>query len=127
MLILASGSAARSGLLEKAGIPHSVMVSGVDEDGFGNLDASNLVKTLAFAKANAVALKLFSEEVQSSPQTKINSILGCDSVFVFEDEIYGKPKDSYEAIDRWGRMSSKSGILITGHVLLFKPLSLKCL
>ena len=49
-------------------------------------------------------------------------MLGCDSLFEFEGELFGKPKDSNEAFMRWKKMSTKSGLLHTGHVLLSKPI-----
>ena len=43
------------------------------------------------------------------------------SVFVFEGEVFGKPQNKQQAIERWLRMSSNSGFLITGHAMLFEP------
>ena len=123
MLILASASTARRRLLEQAGISHRVMVSGVDEECFENKSAAKLVESLALSKANAVSLKL--EKRSTSLWEESSSILGCDSVFVFNDQIFGKPKDFQQAIQRWEKMSSKSGFLITGHALLFRSSSSK--
>ena len=119
MLMLASASVARHQLLEKAGIPHLVMPSGLEEEGFHRSDALKMAANLALAKANAVANKLVCEDLDCNAYNKINSVLGCDSLFVFQDEIWGKPRDSEEAFERWARISSKSGFLITGHALLF--------
>ena len=54
MLLLASASPARRRLLEQAGIPHRVRVSGVDEGTIRVADPSQLVLRLAQAKALAV-------------------------------------------------------------------------
>ncbi|WP_320668123.1 nucleoside triphosphate pyrophosphatase [Prochlorococcus sp. MIT 1307] len=124
--MLASASKARHGLLEKAAIPHCLMASGIDEERFQGSDALKMVEMLAIAKANAVASKLASKAQQIFPYKKITSILGCDSVFLFENEIYGKPRDANEAIERWERMSSNSGFLITGHALLFGSSAFNC-
>ena len=121
VLILASASSARHSLLEQAGISHRSIVSGVDEEEFEYSSASNLVKSLSLSKAKSVQLKLCKEELNCFSQ-EINSIIGCDSVFVFEGEIFGKPRDERQAIDRWKRMSSKSGVLMTGHAFLYRPL-----
>ena len=122
--MLASASKARSELLAKVGIPHDVMISGVDEKVFEYSDASELVASLSLAKAKAVSEKISATEFKTASDKQINLVLGCDSVFVFQDEILGKPRDKKEAIQRWERMSSNFGFLITGHSLLFRSLSL---
>lgn len=58
MLLLASASPARRRLLEQAGIPHRVQVSGVDEEAIRDPDPLRLVQRLAQAKAEAVAWAL---------------------------------------------------------------------
>ncbi len=123
--MLASASRARHSLLEQVGIDHYVMASGVNEEDFECSDALKLVDSLALAKAKAVASKLFLEPEEFFSHKKIQSVLGCDSVFVFQNEIFGKPRDFNEVIERWIRMSSNSGVLITGHALLFNPSSLE--
>jgi septum formation protein len=45
-------------------------------------------------------------------------VLGCDSLLVFEGEVFGKPADAAEAQARWRRMAGGWGELITGHCLL---------
>ena len=112
MLILASASPARRRLLEQAGIPHRVQVSGVDEAAIQHGDPRQLVQQLARAKAAAVASTVavgFGEGA---------AVLGCDSLLVFEGEVFGKPADAAEAQARWQRMAGRWGELITGHCLL---------
>ena len=58
VLLLASASPARRRLLEQAGVPHRVRVSGVDEDQIQHAKPAELVKLLAEAKATAVAQEL---------------------------------------------------------------------
>jgi septum formation protein len=48
-------------------------------------------------------------------------VLGCDSVLVFEGEVYGKPADAATAIARWQRMAGHWGELHTGHCLISLP------
>ena len=105
MLVLASASPARRRLLEQAGIPHRVQVSGVDEEAIRHPDPRTLVQQLARAKAEAVA-------------AAGSAVLGCDSLLVFEGEVFGKPADAAEAQARWRRMAGGWGELITGHCLL---------
>ena len=112
MLLLASASPARRRLLEQAGIPHRVEVSGVDEEAITAETPELLVQQLARAKARAVARRL------QGPDLPCQGVLGCDSVLVFEGEIFGKPRDASEATARWRRMAGGSGLLHTGHALL---------
>ena len=44
--------------------------------------------------------------------------MGCDSLFEFEGEVFGKPINKEQLISRWERMSGKSGFLHTGHCLI---------
>ena len=113
VLLLASASPARRRLLEQAAIPHRVRVSGVDESTIYDRDPRTLVQQLAFAKASAVQSCL-----KPSVDAEITAVLGCDSVFVFEGEVFGKPVDAKEAINRWQRMAGHSGELLTGHCLI---------
>ncbi len=108
--MLASASPARRRLLEQAAIPHRVQVSGVDEEGIQDSDPMELVKRLAHAKAVAVRSSLADES--------ISAVLGCDSLFVFAGEVYGKPADPAQAVERWQRMRGAWGDLHTGHCLL---------
>ena len=113
MLLLASASPARRRLLEQAGIPHRVRVSGVDERAITAPDPSLLVQRLAQAKATAVY-----QALDSVADAGISAVLGCDSVLVFEGEIFGNPADAAEAVRRWRRMAGRRGELLTGHCLM---------
>jgi septum formation protein len=113
VLLLASASPARRRLLQQAAIPHRVLVSGVDEDSIHDPDPQRLVQLLAQAKAKAVCAGL--------DDALIRWVLGCDSVLVFEGEVFGKPANAAEAIDRWRRMAGGWAELHTGHCLLTGP------
>lgn len=116
MLLLASASPARRRLLEQARIPHRIQVSGVDEDGIRQADPRRLVQALALAKARAVAAT-FASEAAWPPF----GVLGCDSLLVVQEEVWGKPRDGAEAVARWRRMAGGWGDLHTGHGLLRPP------
>ena len=116
MLLLASASPARRRLLEQAAIPHAVQVSGVDESLIQHRDPAQLVQRLAQAKADAVKAALDPVD-----DAEITAVLGCDSVLVFEGEVFGKPADAEEAITRWRRMAGGMAELLSGHALLPGP------
>lgn len=144
MLLLASASPARRRLLEQAGIPHRVMVSGVDEEAIQDADPLRLVQRLAKAKAEAVAAQLTAFACLPEPQAagpapersdasnltaspdassrsqglSCDAVLGCDSLLVFDGEVFGKPASAAEAVARWQRMSGGRAELHTGHCLL---------
>jgi len=113
VLLLASASPARRRLLEQAGVPHRVRISGVDEDQIHHAEPAELVKLLAQAKAAAVA-----QTLDPVADAEITAVLGCDSVLSFEGQVFGKPAGSTEAIERWQRMAGSCGSLLTGHCLI---------
>jgi len=114
MLVLASASAARRRLLEQAAIPHRVAVSGVDEGAIAHADPHELVRQLARAKAVAVAVA----EGALAGRHPDRAVLGCDSLLLFEGEVFGKPADADQALERWRRMAGGSASLLTGHCLI---------
>ena len=105
--VLASASPARRRLLQNAGIEPIVCQSDFDESQVRNTDPVELVKTLAWHKAQTVA-----------PQFNEALVLGCDSVLSIQGEIHGKPANPQEAIARWQMMRGRVGELYTGHALI---------
>jgi septum formation protein len=105
--VLASASPARRRLLQSVGINPLVCVSHFDESQIQLTDPIALVETLAQRKAEVVL-----------PQVNDSLVLGCDSVFVVNHEIYGKPHDPAEALTRWQQMRGNCGTLYTGHTLI---------
>jgi len=84
-----------------------------------------MVEQLAFAKARAVAEALHAgdsshpgQQAAEIPVAPNAPVLGCDSLLEFEGEVFGKPRDSEEAISRWRRMAGGCGRLHTGHALV---------
>ena len=112
MLVLASASAARRRLLEQAAIPHRVAVSGVDEGAIAHADPHELVRQLARAKAVAVAEGAVAEGAVAGRHPD-RAVLGCDSLLLFEGEVFGKPADADQALERWRRMAGGSASLLT--------------
>ena len=118
MLILASASQSRRQLLENCQIQFVQIASNFDETSIKEKNIFNLALKLSFQKAISL-----SENVQNiSFPEKFNfgllEILGCDSIFEFKGEAYGKPSDKEEAFIRWKKMSGEFGFLHTGHTLI---------
>ncbi len=109
VLVLASASPARLGLLKQAGLNPRVVVSGVDEHAISASSPAELAGVLAEAKAAAVAGQLPFDAL----------VVGCDSVLDLGDgEALGKPRDADDAFARWQHMRGRSGVLRTGHCVI---------
>src|SRR3954470_18031042 len=106
-LVLASASPARLTTLRAAGLRPEVIVSGVDEDGVEADNVAELALKLAQLKAVAVAADL--------PRALV---IGCDSVLELDGQVFGKPADEGEDVERWRRMRGRSGVLHTGHCVI---------
>jgi len=118
VLILASASQSRKKLLENCQIEFFQISSDFDETTIQEKNIINLALELSFQKANSLSDSIqkisLPEEFNYGPL----EILGCDSIFEFKGEAYGKPSDKEEAFIRWKKMSGEFGILHTGHSLL---------
>tara|TARA_B100001996_G_scaffold343161_1_gene298165 strand:- start:117 stop:728 length:612 start_codon:yes stop_codon:yes gene_type:complete len=118
VLILASASQSRKKLLENCQIKFIQISSNFDETSIKEKNIFNLALELSFQKANSLSENIqkisLLEEYNSGPF----EILGCDSIFEFKGEAYGKPYDKEEAFIRWQKMSGEFGFLHTGHTLI---------
>ena len=118
MLILASASQSRKKLLENCQIEFIQKSSNFDETSIKEKNICNLALELSFKKANSLSENIqktfFPKDFNYGPL----EILGCDSIFEFKGEAYGKPSDKDEAFIRWKEMSGEFGVLHTGHTLL---------
>jgi len=115
MFVLASASKARQKLLDQIALKYKVIVSDFDETQVHELNPLLKVKLLAKGKADSALKKLINE---NQVFNNFQALLGCDSLFEFEGEIFGKPINKEQLIERWQRMSGKSGFLHTGHYLI---------
>ncbi len=107
-LYLASTSPARLATLRAAGVEPVLLSSGVDEEATaaaaGALDGPGLVSLLARAKAEAVV----------GPELD-GIILGGDSAFELDGQLYGKPHHPDVARERWHAQRGRTGVLHSGH------------
>lgn len=108
VVVLASASPARLGLLKQAGLNPRVVVSGVDEHAVTAATPGDLARVLAEAKANAVAGQLPFDAL----------VIGCDSVLDLDGVALGKPADAADAVRRWRAMRGRQGVLRTGHCVI---------
>jgi len=112
-VVLASASLARRATLTAAGIDPVVRVSDVDEDAvvarYGVRAAEDIALVLARAKAEDVAAGM------DGARDGAALVVGCDSVLELDGEVFGKPGTAEHAIERWRRMSGRTGVLHTGH------------
>jgi septum formation protein len=113
VLVLASSSPARLGLLKQAGFDPRVVVSGVDEEAITADSPEELARVLAEAKAAAVA---GGGMLDGGPGDEI--VVGCDSVLDLDGQALGKPADAAEATARWHAMRGRAGVLRTGHCVI---------
>jgi septum formation protein len=110
-LYLASTSPARLATLRAAGVEPVLISPGVDEEATaaaaGPLDGPGLVSLLAQAKAEAVV----------GPNLD-GIILGGDSAFELDGQLYGKPHRPEVARERWLAQRGRTGLLHSGHWLI---------
>jgi septum formation protein len=110
-VILASASTTRARLLREALIPHTVEISGVHEESneFAALAPSEMVVALSQAKAAAVAVKHFGEEIL---------VIGADSTLELDGRSMAKPESAEVAISWWRNYPGKTGLLHTGQTVI---------
>ncbi|MFD5215970.1 Maf family protein [Microbacterium sp. NPDC058345] len=116
---LASTSPARLMLLRQAGIEPLILAPDVDEDAVAAsaeaergapLTPGELVLLLARAKAADVAGRLPAEHPRFD-----GIVIGGDSMFALDGQVYGKPYTPEAARERWQRMRGATGVLFSGH------------
>jgi septum formation protein len=106
-LILASQSPRRRYLLEQAGLTISVIPSSFDEDSVQITEPADYVKTLAEAKADAVAR-----------QYPHDWVIGADAIVTMGSAILGKPASPREARTMLNRLSGQSHLVYTGYAIV---------
>jgi MAF protein len=104
-LVLASGSPRRAEILFDAGITLAIEPASVDEDAIlaKEPDLLSAAQNLALAKAIFVAELNVGEFV-----------IGADTIVVFENEVFGKPESSNEALVMLNRLNGRQHEVITG-------------
>ena len=108
-LILASQSPRRRYLLEQAGLTFAVIPGTFDEDSVLLANPADYVKTLAEAKADAVAR-----------QYPDSWVIGADTIVTIGNAILGKPGDPREARQMLEQLSGQSHCVYTGYAIVCK-------
>lgn len=115
-VLLASTSPSRLDLLRRAGVDPIPLPSSVDETAAVRERESALGHPLSPRETVAVLARAKAEAVAQMGAKGL--ILGGDSVFAFEGEIWGKPHTPATAVARIRRLRGHSGTLYTGHWLI---------
>jgi septum formation protein len=105
-LLLASRSPQRRAILEQLGIPFDVVAPRYDEQPEQGVDAVELVRAHARAKARSVA-----------PDAGDRPVLGVDTEVVLDGRIYGKPKDATDAEVMLEELAGKTHLVMSGLCL----------
>ena len=116
-LYLASTSPARLATLRAVGIDPIAIPSHVDEEAAvaaaGPLTASEMVQFLARLKAEAVLTPATGDDHRID-----GLVLGGDSAFEIDGQVFGKPHLPEVARERWRGQRGRTGILHSGHWLI---------
>ena len=118
MLILASASQSRKKLLKNCQIAFIQISSDFDESTIQEKNIIDLALELSFKKATSLSENIRNISLPEEFGYGSLEILGCDSIFEFKGEAYGKPSNKEEAFIRWKKMSGEFGFLHTGHTLI---------
>jgi len=118
VLILASASQSRKKLLENCQIEFLQISSNFDESLIKDENTPNLALELSFQKAYSLSENIQKTLLPEEFNYGSLEILGCDSIFEFKGEAFGKPSNKEEAFIRWKKMSGEFGFLHTGHTLI---------
>ena len=110
LFYLASGSPRRKELLEQIGIePQIIIPEGIEEEKGIWQTSEKMVSEISFLKAQQIYEKTKSQDF----------ILGADTVVVFQNEIFEKPKDRDDAIQMIRRLSGEVHQVLTGVTLFY--------
>lgn len=110
-LILASQSPRRREILESAGFNCMTFTSNSSESFDENLTLEENLCHIAEAKVQAVAGALSHQKLKGS------LILGADTVVIFKETVFGKPKNPAEARRMLGKLSGKTHSVKTAFAI----------
>lgn len=100
-LILASSSPRRRAILEGLGLAFDIVLPDVEETMLAGESAAEFVRRMALTKA-------------AEAMTEDHVALAADTVVVLDDEVLGKPIDSFHAQAMLGRLQGREHQVLTG-------------
>lgn len=109
-IILASSSPRRQQILKSLGIPYIVHPADIEEEIPDGMKLEEAPEYIAAKKIDAVARKISQEH-------EIGWILAADTVIIFRNKIYGKPKDMDEAREFIRLFQGNTHKVVTGVAL----------
>lgn len=112
-IVLASSSPRRHQLLTQIGLKFEVVEPKIDENNCMNLEASELVKFLAYKKAHFVA-KNISKDLQKDEGYLV---IGADTI-VKKEKVLGKPQNAQEAFDMLKHIQGSWHKVMTGIAII---------
>ena len=107
MIYLASKSPRRTELLQQIGVEHQILDIDVDEKINRSKSPQDNVRTLSVLKCQEGVRKIISERKSSFP------VLAADTIVVFGDEIFGKPREESDAINMLLKLSGETHLVMT--------------
>ena len=108
-IILRSASPRRKELLEKANYKFKIDVADIDETIDATLTPYDNVKRLGLLKASANKEDFYG-----------NILIGCDTIVVFDEVIYGKPIDEQDAYNTLRKLSGNKHQVMSGVGIVYK-------
>ncbi len=112
-IVLKSSSPRRKEILEQLNLDFIIKTFDVDETLNPNLTPKENVKNLGLKKA-LVNKDEFKDYIQ----------IGCDTIVVFDNVIYGKPKDEVDAYNMLKKLSGNMHYVMSGLAVIYKDIIL---
>ena len=108
-IVLKSSSPRRKELLSKMGYDFSIKVYDVDETIDLNKTPYENVKMLGYKKASV------NKELDYG-----KVLIGCDTIVVLDNKVYGKPIDKNDAFYMLKSLSGKAHVVMSGLAIIYK-------
>ena len=112
-IILASQSPRRADILRMIGVNFKVEPSNLYEEMNQKIEQNEIAINISKAKAETISLKYTNDIV-----------IGADTIVVFNEEIFGKPKDKNESKKMLKALSGNSHKVITGVTIMNEKLGI---
>lgn len=115
-VILASSSPRRKELMKMLDIPFEVMVKGVNEEFTGNYSIYEQSMEISKRKAMAIYENIEDDVI----------VIGSDTVVIYNNKIYGKPKNRDEAFSMLKEFSDNTHEVLSSLCLLVRKDGKEC-